>query len=174
MTYLLRGLPSDLTREEAMSLQTALPPSLVAVQNEPCNHTTASSKEESTDVQEPPPYASLLHRITALAVVQVFVMAGFLAPYVKLYAAQAYQFEREHKITQKMVNNGIMAADVVRRRSLQFTRTICQMNNGVVGEALNGWTTWWVRGLTGGLQQGIVEGVSMMGGDGRKPSAIRI
>ncbi|KAF2642731.1 hypothetical protein P280DRAFT_395343 [Massarina eburnea CBS 473.64] len=165
MTYLLRGLPSDLTPEETMSIQAATPPSAAMIQIEPCNHAVVPFMQETPVPQEPPADPSTLHRITAMIVFQAFVMIEFLLPYIKLFAGHAYRFEREHKVMQRLVNNGLVTADALRRRSLQLSHTICQMNGGRVGQALNDLIIWWVRGLTGGLQQGITEGVTMMSGE---------
>lgn len=66
---------------------------------------------------------------------------------------------------QRLVNNGITTADSFRRTGLQLSRTICQMNNGKVGRALNDFALWWIEGLTGGVQQGVREGVIMLSND---------
>jgi len=165
LTYLLRGLPTDLSPEETLSLQAAIPQDLAFIQNEPCAHTAAPFIQESTTAHGASQDSSLLQRITAMIVIQTFVLIRFLLPYIKIFIGHAYRFEREHKVTQRLVNNGIMTAGSLRRTSLQLSRTICQMNDGKVGKALNDLALWWVGGLTGGLQQGIREGVMMMSND---------
>ncbi|KAJ4295490.1 hypothetical protein N0V90_007503 [Kalmusia sp. IMI 367209] len=162
MTYLLRGLPTELSPEETLSLQAALPPSLVI--NAPCNHALDAFTSDASS-HGPPSNPSILHRITATIVFETFVLLQFLLPYIKLFLGHAYRFERKHNLAQRLVNNGLMTADAMRRTGLQLTHTICQMNDGKVGQALNDLTLWWIRGLTGGLQQGIQDGVSMMGVD---------
>lgn len=169
LTYLLRGLPSDLTAQEMLGLQAAIPESLIPVRNEPCTHTMMSLAPEGvkSDIGSEEP--SLLHRVTAILVFHSFVLMQFLLPYIKLFIGHAYRFEREHRITQRLVSTGIMTADSLRRTSLHFSRTVCQMNDGKVGKALNDVALWWIEGLTGGLQQGIKEGVLMLGNDNRAP-----
>lgn len=167
LTYFLRGLPSDLTAQETLSLQAAIPESLVPVRVEPCTHTMMTLAHDGTITEIDSGEPSLLHRVTAILVFRSFVLMQFLLPYIKLLISHAYQFEREHRITQRLVSNGIMTADSLRRTSLQFSRTVCQMNDGKVGKALNDVALWWVAGLTGGLQQGIREGVLMLSNDNR-------
>ncbi|KAF1956975.1 hypothetical protein CC80DRAFT_412224 [Byssothecium circinans] len=162
LTYLLRGLPSELTPEEIMTLQAATPASVAIVHNEPCNQAIAPFMQETSAAQEPPPNASTLHKIIAITVFQAFVMIEFLLPYLKIFLGHAYRFEREHNLMQRMVNNGLVTADALRRGSLQLSHTICQMNDGKVGQAVNDAMVWLVRGVTGGLQQGITEGFTMM------------
>lgn len=161
MAYLLRGVPSDLTPEELLSLQAAAPPSLVNLQADQSSHALMPRSTESQLQRDVlPPDASMLHRITATVVLQAFIFVQFLLPYIKIFLAHAYQFEREHQITRRLVNGSITTVDDIGRRSLRLSQTICQMNDGKVGQAINEMTIWWVRGVTGGVQQGFQEGLS--------------
>ena len=161
MTYLLRGLPSDLTPEELLSLQAAAPQSLVAAQADPASHALVPRSGQSQVARDVPPQdPSILHRMTATLVLQTFIFIQFLLPYIKIFLAHAYQFEREHQITRRFVNGSITTVDDIGRRSLRLSQTICQMNDGKVGQAINEMTIWWVRGVTGGMQQGFEEGLS--------------
>ncbi|PVI04119.1 hypothetical protein DM02DRAFT_519445 [Periconia macrospinosa] len=168
MTYLLRGLPSDLTPEETVCLQAAIPSNLAVVHTEACTQPMIAFPQDPATPREPPEDPSTLHRVIAILVFQTFVMIEFLLPYIKLLAGHAYRFEKEHKITQKMVNNGLMTADLLRQRSLELSHTVCQMNDGKVGQALNDMVIWMVRGLTGGFQQGVTDGITMMSNERSK------
>ncbi|KAJ4992003.1 hypothetical protein SVAN01_02598 [Stagonosporopsis vannaccii] len=160
MTYLLRGLPSDLTAEELLSLQAATPQSLAESQADPAGYSLVPrSTQGQLQHDVPPQDASILHRITATLVLQTFIFIQFLLPYIKIFLAHAYQFEREHQITRRLVNGSITTVDDIGRRSLRLSQTICQMNDGKVGQAINEMTIWWVRGVTGGVQQGFEEGL---------------
>ncbi|KAF2628734.1 hypothetical protein BU25DRAFT_338746 [Macroventuria anomochaeta] len=161
MTYLLRGLPSDLTPEELLSLQTATPQSLVNSQADLGSHALVPrSAQNQVQREMPSPNPSILHRITATLVLQTFVLIQFLLPYIRIFISHAYQFEREHQITRRVVNGSITTVDDIGRRSLRLSQTICQMNDGKVGQAINEMTIWWVRGVTGGMQQGFEEGLN--------------
>ncbi|KAF9741487.1 hypothetical protein PMIN01_01026 [Paraphaeosphaeria minitans] len=167
LTYLLRGLPTALSPEEAVSLQAALPLDLVITA--PCDHDPPFANP-SRHIP-PPSEPSVLHRIIATVVFETFVLFQFLLPYIKLFLGHAYRFERKHNVAQRLVNNGIMGADAVRRMGMQLTHTICQMNDGKVGVALNELMFWCVKGVTGGLQQGIQEGVGFLGRDEERPGS---
>lgn len=161
MTYLLRGLPSDLTAEELLSLQAAIPQSLADSQADPAGYALVPRSTQSQLQHDVSPQdASILHRITATLVLQTFILIQFLLPYIKIFLAHAYQFEREHQITRRLVNGSITTVDDIGRRSLRLSQTICQMNDGKVGQAINEMTIWWVRGVTGGVQQGFEEGLN--------------
>jgi hypothetical protein len=166
MAYLLRGIPSDLTQDELLSLQAAVPANILNIQNDPCAHALIPFSRQNELAREGPnPEPSILHRITAAVVFQTFVLIQFLMPYIKLFIGHAYRWEREHKVTQRIANKSITTVNELGRRSLQLSHTICQMNDGKVGQAINDLTFWWVSGVTGGLQQGISEGVVMIGAD---------
>ena len=156
LTYLLRGLPSTLSPEETLSLQAALPSNLAITA--PCSHDLTLSHADSS----PPSDPSILHRIIATVIFETFVLLQFLLPYLKLFMGHAYRLERKHNVAQRLVSSGIMGADAVRKTGLHLTHTICQMNDGKVGVALSEVSLWVVRGITGGLQQGIQDGVGMM------------
>jgi hypothetical protein len=161
MTYLLRALPSDLTPEELLSLQAAAPQPLITAHADPATHTLVPRSGKSQVAHDIPLQdPSVLHRMTATLVLQAFIFIQFLLPYMKIFLAHAYQFEREHQITRRFVNGSITTVDDIGRRSLRLSQTICQMNDGKVGQAINEMTIWWVRGVTGGMQQGFEEGLS--------------
>jgi hypothetical protein len=159
-----------LSPEETLSLQAAVPQNLAHIQHEPCAHTVVPFIQEAATAKGASQDSSLLQRIIAILVVQTFLLLQFLLPYFKICIGHAYRFERDHKVTQRLVNNGITTAGSLRRTSLRVSRAICQMNDGKVGKALNDLALWWVGGLTGGLQQGIREGVTMMSNASRGDS----
>jgi hypothetical protein len=165
LTYLLRGLPVDLTSEETLSLQAATPQSLGPTGTNTSSHNGLPSMQEPITVPGASQEPSLLHRITAILVLQTFVLIRSLLPYIADLVGRVYRLEREHKVAQRLVDNGMMTASFLRRTSLQLSRTICQMNDSKAGKALNDLTLWWIGGLTGGLQQGMQEGFVMMSND---------
>lgn len=172
MSYLLRGIPSELTQEEVLSLQAAVPAS---IQTDPSVHALIPFAHQTEVTREGPPRnPSILHRITATIVFQTFVLIQFLLPYIKLFIGHAYRWEQEHKVTRRLVNKSITTVDEIGRRGVQLSQTVCQMNDGKVGQAINDLTIWWVQGLTGGIQQGISEGVVMVGNERNQSSKSRV
>ncbi|KAF2465592.1 uncharacterized protein BDR25DRAFT_328613 [Lindgomyces ingoldianus] len=175
MTYLLRGIPADLTPEETLSLQAAIPVGILDLQNDPNAHALIPFPQQGSVSQEGPVQnPSLLHRLTASIVFQTFVLIQFLLPYIRLFIGHAYRWERENKVTQRLFSKSITTVDELGRRSLQLSQTVCRMNDGKVGQAINDLTIWWVRGLTGGIQQGLSEGVVILGPERNQTSKGRV
>jgi hypothetical protein len=163
ITYLLRGLPTKLTPEETLSIQAALPQDVVETASDASAHALLSVSHRSPSPQRAPPQdPTLLHRITAALVLQTFILIQFLLPYIKLLLSHTYQFERKHQITKRLVNTGVATVDDIGRKTLRLSQTVCQMNDGMVGQAVNEAMVWWVRGITGGVQQGLAEGLQVV------------
>ena len=160
ITYLLRGLPVKLTPEETLSLQAALPHEIVEADNDPNSSALIRVSQRSQSPQRSPPQdPTVVHRITATLVLQTFILIQFLLPYIRLFIGHAYRFERKHQITKRLVNTGVATVYDIGRRTLRLSQTVCQMNDGMVGQAINEMTIWWITGVTGGVQQGLAEGL---------------
>ncbi|OCL03031.1 hypothetical protein AOQ84DRAFT_442991 [Glonium stellatum] len=164
--YLLRGLPADMSPEEVMSVQAAIPQNVIEV----LRLGPACQALIPTVTRRPPnpdgglgEEASILHRVIAALVLQFFITVQVILPYIKLFVGHAYRYEREHRISERVFSKGVHTMDEFGRWCVQFTHTICKMNDGKVGQAINELTIWWVRGVTGGIYQGISEGVVVLG-----------
>ncbi|KAF1941318.1 hypothetical protein EJ02DRAFT_404790 [Clathrospora elynae] len=161
ITYLLRGLPAERTEAETLSLQAAMPPGLLELRSNSNAHALVPTSEHTSRPRRTPPQEpTVLHRITATIVFQTFILVQFLLPYIKLFLSHTYQFERKHQITKRLVSTSVTTVDELSRKSLQLSRTICQMNDGKVGQAIDEMTLSWLRSLTGGVQQGLEEGLN--------------
>lgn len=165
VTYLLRALPADLTTEEQMTVRGALPPGVVQpLQLNPQYYSEAPPMRPAT-----PP--SLLHRTLASTIIQLFTFFQFILPYLKHLLAAAYQYDREHKISEKVVSQGIETVDSLGRTGLSLTGAIYGMGDGRVGHMIAETTAWVVEGVTGGIHEGVGEGLVIMGAAPRKSTS---
>ncbi|KAA8570561.1 hypothetical protein EYC84_002823 [Monilinia fructicola] len=130
LTYLLRALPSELTTEESMSLQAAIPKDVVD-----------SLQEESNPSES--------DQNVAATIIQLFILFQFILPYVKYLLTSAYQYDRTHKISEKVLSQGIVTVDTLGKSGLAITGAIYGMGNGRVGQALTEAVAWVVEGVTG-------------------------
>lgn len=110
--------------------------------------------------EEPP---SFLHRGLATFIVQMFILFQFLLPYINIFAAAAYKYERQNRISERVFASSMNMMDSMMKSTIWFGNSVCQMNDGKVGQALNDLICWWVRGFTGGVQQGIGDGLVVLG-----------
>ncbi|KAH7021696.1 hypothetical protein B0J12DRAFT_687398 [Macrophomina phaseolina] len=172
VTYLLRGLPSNLNVEETMFLETSLPPhmthttKLVYVGAPSGQQVRPYGRDSTSQSPHPPPEPSWLHRLLASSIIQLFLLFRFILPYVKLFIGHAYQYERKHRLSEGLVSWSMNTVGELGRRGIQFTTTIWQMNDGKVGHAINDFTVWWLRGVTGGIHEGISKGFMILAAKG--------
>jgi hypothetical protein len=175
LTYLLRGLPSNLSPEEKFSVYSSMPADVLQL----------SADMSSTDIirlgdtrlaEQEEPEPSLLHRALAAFVVRMFIIFQILLPYIKVFFAAAYRYERQHRMSERVFSSSIDTVESVMKSSMQFGNAVCRINDGKVGQAINDATVWWVRGVTGGLHQGVGEGLVILGVDnaGKQRAAKRV
>ncbi|KAF4630970.1 hypothetical protein G7Y89_g7166 [Cudoniella acicularis] len=156
LTYLLRALPSDITTEEKLSVRSALPTGVVDLLPAETNANNGASQ-----IQNGQP--SLLHRTLATTIVQLFILVQFALPYIKYLLQTAYQYEREHKISEKILRQSMDTVDTIGKSSINLTGAIYGIGDGKVGQVITETAAYLVDGLAGGIHEGVGEGMVIMG-----------
>ncbi|KAJ5359233.1 uncharacterized protein N7496_011646 [Penicillium cataractarum] len=160
--YLLDALPSDLTPDETTMLQHRLPEQVIdAVASSPQPQIAHLEGPTSSRAIQPP--RSYLHRLLASGIVQVFLIIRFLLPYLRLFLRHVYEYERSHRITERVVTTTMDAADGLGRSSANFGSAVCKLNEGRVGTAVANLASWWIEGVAGGVYEGVGEGMMHLG-----------
>ena len=150
LAYLLRGLPADLTEAEAASLQPAIPPCLRA-KHGPTGH----QEPPDTETQRGSP--SLLHRLLASGIVQLFLIFSFVVPHVKFFLHSAYKYDRTHHISERLLTASLDTMGQMGRKGFGVALTLVNSGNGRVGSILTGAFAWWIEGVSGGIHDGVGE-----------------
>lgn len=160
ITYLLRALPSDLTTEEQLSVRSALPVGVIdPLRMETPQILYSRGRAESFD----PP--SLLHRALASTIVQLFIMFQFVLPYLKHLINAAYQYDRTYQISGKVFSQGIVTVSGLARAGAIVTGTVYGMNDGKMGQMMTETAAWVLESVTGGIHEGVTEGLELWRGD---------
>ncbi|KAG9844036.1 hypothetical protein KCU98_g7724, partial [Aureobasidium melanogenum] len=162
VSYLLRGLPGNLSSEETIRLQAAMPSEMMPPQ-QPVDRAMIRDQAHANQVTQQEEDPTLLHRVVAMAVLQVFLLFSFLWPYVQTTCRSVYQYEREHHISEKLLNQSWTTANVLSKNTMAMAKTVCSWNDGQVGVALEDMIFWWVHGVTGGLRDGVRDGMEVFG-----------
>lgn len=155
--YLLRALPDVLTVEEQLSVRTSLPPGVIPHQLEGQGHATGISASRA--INQP----SILHRALASTIVQFFLLFQFVLPYIKYLLNSAYQYDRTHKISEKVLSGSISAVDMLGRRGIILSEAVLGMGDGKMAQVLAHIASWLVEGVAGGIQDGLGEGMVIIG-----------
>jgi hypothetical protein len=156
----LRGLPTDLSLEEELSLREALPSTL---------HPDTFTDSHPLVRQNPRidiPYSSsaaaepsALHDFIASVTLNLFLLISFITPYINLLLRSAYAFDRKHKVSDRALAGGVAAADVAGRQALAIAQEVCGWNEGKVGEVASRVGAYLVQGIGGGVVKGVGEGM---------------
>ncbi|KAJ5161942.1 hypothetical protein N7492_007334 [Penicillium capsulatum] len=160
LMYLLDALPTDLSADETVMLKHRLPepvrasiapPSaLQKVHPEPSCFKSASSSR------------SYLHRLLASTIVQVFLLVRLLLPYFRLLLHRIVEYERSHRITERVVTATLCTVDRLGGSS-EIATSSGKSNKANIGTAVGNMAMWWVEGVAGGIQEGVGEGLVQMG-----------
>lgn len=157
IAYLLQGLPSDLTMEEQLSIRSSLPPGIVQ------SLRVEVSNSDNISTTSFPRKRSLLHRTLSSSIVELFLFFQFLLPYFTYFLAAVYQYDREHKIVQRGIAQGMETLNQVGGSSVALGSVVLEMGDGKVGQAVGELTKWLVEGITGGIQEGVGEVMIIVG-----------
>ncbi|KAI4716565.1 hypothetical protein E4T48_07265 [Aureobasidium sp. EXF-10727] len=166
VSYLLRGLPYNLSSEETIRLQAAMPSEMIPPpqqQQQPVDRIITRSQSHDNQVAQQEQDPTILHRVVAMLVLQIFLLFSFLWPYVQTTCRGAYQYERQHHISEKLLNQSWTTANLLTKNTMTVARTVCGWNDGQVGVALEDMVFWWVHGFTGGLRDGVKDGMEVFG-----------
>lgn len=160
--YLLDALPPDLTPEETMMLQHRLPePVKTSIRLDPQSKTPQSDPQ--THPRMVPCNRSYLHRVLASTILQIFLLIRFILPYLSVLLRHVYQYERSHRITERIVATTLDAADGVSKKSVDLSSAVFKFNEGRVGVVIGSLIGWWVEGIAGGVYEGVGEGMMQLG-----------
>jgi hypothetical protein len=136
------------------------------------HHIPESVKATLTTYPQPPRYLqpksspvsrSYLHKVLASTILQLFIFVRFILPYAKLLLRQVYEYERTHRITERILTTTLDAADGLGKGSVNIGAAVCKLNEGRVGAALSNFAVWWMEGVAGGIYEGVGEGMMHLG-----------
>ncbi|KAK4504119.1 hypothetical protein PRZ48_005034 [Zasmidium cellare] len=153
---MLRGLPAELTEDEELSIREALPTSVdAAAFEEQRLAVQQGSKARARHSATPTSRQSALHQCVAEITLYIFLAISFVLPYLQLLVRQAYQFDRKHKISDRVFAQSVIAADVMGKRTMTMASSICAMNDGKVGDSMKEIGIYLVQGFSGGIYDGL-------------------
>lgn len=163
VTYMLRGLPTDLSADERLGIWSSIPPDvqqIAPITNSAVMAAASNSQIEASGVNAKP---SVLQQAVASFIVQLFVITQFLLPYIKWCFAILYKYERQHRISERVIASSMQTCEGMMKTGLQVTDAISKMNDGKVGQTINEMTVWWVSGVSAGIHQGVGDGLTLLG-----------
>ncbi|MCJ1335490.1 hypothetical protein MMC09_000761 [Bachmanniomyces sp. S44760] len=167
LTYLMRGLPTDLTPAETLTLQSSIPPSII--ESSQASHNPQFDRKSSSTSSSP----SLIHRLLASTIIHLCLLVSLLLPYIHSLARAAYQYDKTHHVSESV----LAAAVDLTRKSTETTGTLFLKlvnENGKVKQFVLATVWWWVKGVSGGLKEGVGQGLVVLGADGKGGGVLNV
>ncbi|KAK5114130.1 hypothetical protein LTR62_002700 [Meristemomyces frigidus] len=162
---ILRGLPRSLSVEEKAIIYAALPaglatPSaageLVMVQQHSLDDRTVSHTSSS---ERSPQLPSVLYRTTATLTLNFILLISFILPYIQALLQRVYSYDRQHKISDRVIARGLVTADSVRKHTIHAVGSIFNINDGQVGRMMKEIMIWWMQEVASGMYDGLGQGM---------------
>ncbi|KAH6985473.1 hypothetical protein EDB80DRAFT_520941, partial [Ilyonectria destructans] len=105
---------------------------------------------------------SILHRGVQMAVFNLIFILNYLLPYLMYVLRYTARMERKYKVSKTVVGHGLDFVNSIGKQSMSLTETMCQMNDGKVGQSLLEAFLWTVGGVAQGISDGFGEGLSIV------------
>ncbi|KAK5126032.1 hypothetical protein LTR85_011387 [Meristemomyces frigidus] len=153
LEYLLNGLPTDLTPQEKAGLRSSLPAALAEVLERPRENQLDVRAAAKDDYDQP----SALHRAVASVTLYAFLIVSIMLPYIQLFLQTAYQYDRKHRISDRLLAQSVMMANTAGRQTITLANHLYGINEGKFGEAVKEVGIWWIQGVSGGVYDGLDE-----------------
>ncbi|KAL2858151.1 hypothetical protein BJX68DRAFT_161366 [Aspergillus pseudodeflectus] len=151
VSYLLSGLPEDLTDEEASKIRNSVPEKVKPLTMPP--HPRGF----------PPPARSYLHRLLASSIIYFCLLLQFLMPFIKEVIYHFYQHERSLRLIERATSLTLYILEQVSRGGVNLGATVLNMYDGKISDTASSATSWWVEGVAGGIYEGLEEGIMILG-----------
>lgn len=142
LRYMHMALPQDLSIVELDSLRSSIPTYILS----------------DNTIQKHAPQSNRLRNQVAYVVSWIVTHILFLLPLIMTILSRILQYERNHQVTEKMIANGLNLANIVGEQGLELQDSINRFKHGRVGGACFNAGSWFIEGIIGGLNDGIIQG----------------
>lgn len=151
LSFLLRGLPQDMTVDEQILVKGALPHQVL----QPLQITKIDdSSPEQVPLLES---RSLLQRALSSSIVQGYVVARAIVPRVASISTKVYKFEQDHKIKTNAAVSDVIMANQMDRSGLVLGGKLLQLADALAGGIAKSAALWCVHGVAGEVQDGVCQ-----------------
>ncbi|GAB1217839.1 hypothetical protein ATERTT37_007082 [Aspergillus terreus] len=128
--YLLDALPTDLNQDEASRIQQNIPGHLGA-----CSQARLDGNGRSGGIPAAGdrPRRSYIHRTVASIIIYIFLALKLIAPLIKSMAYSLYQYERSHRVTERVAGVAMGAAQTCARYGVNMGSAILRKDGTPTG-----------------------------------------
>lgn len=154
--YILRGLPSDLSREEALILRTAAPKSVIPDPLEASAVQQPAQQHQQPTATEPP---TLLHRTISTATFYTLLLLTLLIPYLQTLFATLCALDARHNFSARFLTQTTFLLRMLAAQTVAVLAMAWGANDGAVRHACRDFGMWVLRDVCGGVDEGVGRAV---------------
>lgn len=154
ISYILRGLPSDLTPEETLVLRAATPASLMP---EPQNESTV--QQPTQQPQQPTELPTLLHRTISTATFYTLLLLTLMIPYMQALFTALYALDARHNFSARFLTQTTFLLRLLAAQAVAVLAMAWGANDGALRHACRDFGVWVLRDVCGGMDDGVGRAV---------------
>jgi hypothetical protein len=148
--YVLRGLPADLTREEALILRTAVPTLVI-----PELQGASMVQQPTQQPQQPAEPPTLLHRTISAATFYTLLSLTLLVPYLQTLFATLCALDARHNFSARFLTQTTFLLRMMAAQAVAVLAMAWGANDGALRHACRDFGVWVLRDVCGGMDEGV-------------------
>jgi hypothetical protein len=154
ISYILRGLPTDLTPEETLVLRAATPASLMP---EPQNESVVQQPTQQPQQPTEPP--TLLHRTISTATFYTLLLLTLMIPYMQALFTALYALDARHNFSARFLTQTTFLLRLLAAQAVAVLAMAWGANDGALRHACRDFGVWVLRDVCGGMDDGVGRAV---------------
>lgn len=171
ISYILRGLPSDLSDEEILVLREATPSTIhpphpqTQLTHQSTTTTNQNQQPSQTHSSEPP---TLLHRTTSVLTFYTLLLLTLALPYLQALLTTLHALDSRHKISTRLFAQTSLLLRLLAAQILALAALAWDANDGALRHACRDFGVWVLRDVCGGVDEGVGRAVVELRLEGRR------
>ncbi|KAM0718430.1 hypothetical protein Q7P37_005500 [Cladosporium fusiforme] len=168
ISYILRGLPSDLTEEEALVLREAAPEALQPAQMQLTHQPTTSTAAQTPQTAPPAHPPTILHRTSSALTFYTLLLLTLLLPHVRDLLTTLHTLDTRHRVSARFFAQTNLLLRMLAAQAIALVALAWDANDGAVRHACRDFGVWVLRDVCGGVDEGVGRAVGVLRVEGRE------
>ena len=165
ISYVLRGLPADLTREEALTIRTAVPASVIPAPPEQ----SVAVQQPTQQPHQPTEPPTLLHRVVSTTTFYTLLALTLLIPHIQTLFATLCALDARHNFSARFLAQTSFLLRMLAAQAVAVLAMAWGANDGALRHACRDFGVWVLRDVCGGMDEGVGRAVVNLRLDEKEP-----
>ncbi|KAM0708658.1 hypothetical protein Q7P35_005310 [Cladosporium inversicolor] len=155
ISYVLRGLPTDLTSDEALTIRTAVPASILP----PPREESAVIHQPTKRPPQPTEPPTLLRRAVSTTTFYTLLALTLLIPHIQTLFATLCALDARHNISRRFLTQTNFLLRILAAQAVAVLAMAWGANDGALRHACRDFGVWVLRDVCGGMDEGVGRAV---------------